>query len=142
MIGLIGSTLGVVSGVFGSICNSQVEEVQGRGFGGGGGRGAPPQITPIFVPGDIANVWVLLVVLSVIAGLYPAWKASGLSPVLCAEKITLVNRLERTNLIVELGKKTTRMKNRESYHEYCFSVLNGDDEDLMRPSLAREGGVE
>jgi ABC-type lipoprotein release transport system permease subunit len=46
----------------------------------------PPQITPIFVLGDIANVWLLSVVLSVIAGLYPAWKASGLSPVLALKR--------------------------------------------------------
>ena len=52
------------------------------------------------------------------------------------KEITMVSRLERKSAIVELGKKTTRMKNSESCHVYCFSVLNVDDEDLMRPSLA------
>ena len=85
MIGLIGSTLGVVSGVVGAYAISSGGGGPRPGFGGSGG-GAQPQITPIFVPGDIANVWLLSVVLSVIAGLYPAWKASGLSPVLALKR--------------------------------------------------------
>jgi hypothetical protein len=56
--------------------------------------------------------------------------------------MNLGNQLARKNAIVELGKKTTRMNCKESCHVYCFSVLNVDDEDLMRSSLAREGGVE
>ncbi len=84
MIGLIGSTLGVVSGVLGAYAISSGGEGPMPGFGGGGG--AQPQITPIFIPGDITNVWVLSVVLAVIAGLYPAWKASGLSPVLALKR--------------------------------------------------------
>jgi hypothetical protein len=56
--------------------------------------------------------------------------------------MNLGNQLATKNAIVELGKKTTRMNYRESCHVYCFSVLNVDDEDLMRSSLAREGGVE
>jgi hypothetical protein len=58
------------------------------------------------------------------------------------EEMNLVNRLARKNAIVELDKKTTGMNYRECCHVYCFSVLNVDDEDLMRSSLAREGGVE
>jgi hypothetical protein len=58
------------------------------------------------------------------------------------KKITMVSRLERESAIVELYKKTTRMNYRESCHMYCFSVSNVDDEDLLRSSLAREGGVE
>ncbi|MGA7005993.1 MAG: hypothetical protein WBY28_02855 [Nitrososphaeraceae archaeon] len=50
--------------------------------------------------------------------------------------------MARKNAIVELGKKTTRMKYRESCHVYYFSVLIVDHDDLMRSSLAREGGVE
>ena len=56
--------------------------------------------------------------------------------------MNLGNQLATKNAIVELGKKTTRMNCIESCHVYCFSVLNVDDEDLMRSSLAREGGVE
>ena len=58
------------------------------------------------------------------------------------KKITMVSRLERESLMGEVDEKTTRMINSESYSVYCFSKLNGDDEDLMRSSLAREGGVE
>ena len=58
------------------------------------------------------------------------------------EEMNLGNQLARKNAIVELGKKTTRMNCKESCHMYCFSVSNVDDEDLMRSSLAREGGVE
>jgi hypothetical protein len=56
--------------------------------------------------------------------------------------MNLGNQLARKNAIVELGKKTTRMNYRESCPVYCFSVLNVEDEDLMRSSLAREGGLE
>ena len=56
--------------------------------------------------------------------------------------MNLGNQLARKNAIVELVKKTTRMNYRGSCHVYCFSVLKVDDEDLMRSSLAREGGVE
>jgi putative ABC transport system permease protein len=89
MIGLIGSTFGVASGVFGAYALSSNGGAPGPGFGGGGGGGSAasrPQITPIFVPGDVFNVWVLSVLLSILAGLYPAWKASGLSPVLALKR--------------------------------------------------------
>jgi len=33
-----------------------------------------------FMPNDLLNVWVFSVVLSLVAGVYPAWKASRLSP--------------------------------------------------------------
>jgi len=60
----------------------------------------------------------------------------------CVEEMSLVSRLARKSAIVEFGKKTTRMNYRESCRVYCFNVLNVDDEDLMRLSLARERGVE
>ncbi len=52
--------------------------------------------------------------------------------------MTMASRLEREGAIIELGKKTYR----ESCRAYCFSVLNVNDEDLMRVSLAAEAGVE
>ena len=53
--------------------------------------------------------------------------------------MTMVSRLEREGAIIELGKKA----NREGCRVNCFSVmLNVDDEDLMRVSLAAEAGVE
>jgi hypothetical protein len=48
------------------------------------------------------------------------------------KKITMVSRLERESLIVELDEKTTRVKNSEIYQVYCFSILNGDNENLER----------
>lgn len=97
MIGLIGSTLGVASGMAGGYALSSSGGAPGPGFGGGGGGGpggagggggavSRPQIMPIFIPRDVVNVWMLSVILSIVAGLYPAWKASGLSPVLALKR--------------------------------------------------------
>ena len=83
MIGLIGSTLGVIFGIVGAHALSSVGGPR-PGFGRGGG--IQSSIAPIFFPNDIIDVWLISVVLSVIAGLYPAWKASGLSPVLALKK--------------------------------------------------------
>jgi len=49
--------------------------------GGGRGRSGPsPHIDPIFIPRDLVHVWLLSLLLSVAAGIMPAWKASRLSP--------------------------------------------------------------
>jgi putative ABC transport system permease protein len=84
LIGLIGSTLGVIFGMIGAYALSSVGS-PGPGPGGGIG-GIRRPIAPIFIPNDIIDVWVLSVILSLIAGLYPAWKASGLSPVLALKR--------------------------------------------------------
>jgi hypothetical protein len=49
------------------------------GPGGGGDGGAPAHADPIFVPSDL-RVWSLSLLLSIAAGIMPAWKASRLSP--------------------------------------------------------------
>jgi len=85
MIGLIGSTLGVMSGMVGAYALSSIGGPR-PGIGGGGAMGFQRPIAPEFIPNDIIDVWILSVVLSVIAGLYPAWKASGLSPVLALKR--------------------------------------------------------
>ena len=85
VIGVLGSTLGVLAGVAGAYALSSTGASPRPSFGGGGG-GSRPQIPPIFTGGDIVEVWLLSVALSVIAGLYPAWKASGLSPVLALKR--------------------------------------------------------
>jgi len=85
MIGLIGSTLGVMSGMVGAYALSSIGGPR-PGIGGGGPMGFQRPIAPEFIPNDIIDVWILSVVLSVIAGLYPAWKASGLSPVLALKR--------------------------------------------------------
>jgi len=55
------------------------------GFGGSTPGGGPPgagapHITPIFLPNDLLYVWLLSLSISLVAGVYPAWKASRLSP--------------------------------------------------------------
>jgi putative ABC transport system permease protein len=76
LIGLIGSTLAILVGGGGAYI---MTDFAPRGPGGGGGAAAA-HVTPIFIPHDILNVWILSVVLSLAAGLFPAWKASRLSP--------------------------------------------------------------
>jgi putative ABC transport system permease protein len=76
LIGLIGSTLGIFTG-------TGVAYLLTSGFGSSGGGppgAAAPHITPIFLPNDLLYVWVLSLSISLVAGVYPAWKASRLSP--------------------------------------------------------------
>jgi putative ABC transport system permease protein len=78
LIGLIGSTLGIVMGVnLAYMLTGFAPHAPGPG---GGGGGAVAHISPIFIPQDILNVWILSVILSLAAGIFPAWKASRLSP--------------------------------------------------------------
>jgi putative ABC transport system permease protein len=74
-IGLIGSTLGILMGIMGAYIMTGFAP----GIAGGGGADAS-HISPIFLPGDLLNVWILSVALSLAAGIFPAWKASRLSP--------------------------------------------------------------
>jgi putative ABC transport system permease protein len=81
IIGLLGSTLGLVSGVAGAyVLTSGMMGSGGGGNGNGGGGGAAPHFAPIFLAGDLFTVWLLSLFLSLAAGVYPAWKASRLSP--------------------------------------------------------------
>lgn len=43
-------------------------------------------LTPVFRPLDLAYVWALSIGLSVAAGLYPAWKASNLPPIVALKR--------------------------------------------------------
>ena len=47
---------------------------------GGGGVELHLIFDPVFVPTDLFNVWILSIILGSMAGLFPAWKASRLSP--------------------------------------------------------------
>jgi putative ABC transport system permease protein len=78
LIGLIGSTLGILMGISGAYVLTDLAP-RTPGFGGGGAAAAP-HISPIFIPNDLLNVWILSLLLSIGAGAYPAWKASRLSP--------------------------------------------------------------
>jgi putative ABC transport system permease protein len=73
LIGLMGSTLGILMGVMGAYIMTDFAP-------GTPGGGAVAHISPIFIPHDILNVWILSVILSLAAGIFPAWKASRLSP--------------------------------------------------------------
>jgi putative ABC transport system permease protein len=51
----------------------------GNSEGNGGGSTAP-HFAPIFLANDLFNVWLLSLFLCLAARVYPAWKASRLSP--------------------------------------------------------------
>jgi putative ABC transport system permease protein len=79
LIGLLGATCGILIGIGGAYALSSIAPHSYPG-GGGGGSGPPPHIDPIFIPSDLVHVWLLSLLLSVAAGIMPAWKASRLSP--------------------------------------------------------------
>jgi len=78
LIGLLGSSLGISMGITGAyiLTSSLVGSIPGGGPAGA----ASTHITPIFLSNDLLDVWFLSLSLSLAAGLYPAWKASRLSP--------------------------------------------------------------
>jgi putative ABC transport system permease protein len=81
IIGLLGSTLGLVTGVAGAyLLTSGLLGSGGGGGSPGSGGGGAAHFAPIFLPNDLLNVWLLSLFLSLAAGVYPAWKASRLSP--------------------------------------------------------------
>jgi putative ABC transport system permease protein len=75
LIGIFGSTLGLLVGVNGAYVLTSSFAPRTPGTGGGG------HISPVFVASDISTVWLLSVILSLGAGLFPAWKAARLSPI-------------------------------------------------------------
>jgi putative ABC transport system permease protein len=74
-IGLIGSTLGISTGI-----GVAYLLTSGAGASGGPLGTAVPHISPIFLPNDLLYVWFVSLSISLVAGVYPAWKASRLSP--------------------------------------------------------------
>ncbi|MEM2902684.1 MAG: FtsX-like permease family protein [Candidatus Bathyarchaeia archaeon] len=75
VIGLTGGLMGVIAGVGGAFLLTALTPF-GEGI----------SINPVFKAGDIAYVWCLSITLSLIAGLYPAWRASKLSPLTALRK--------------------------------------------------------
>jgi putative ABC transport system permease protein len=88
IIGLLGATMGIGVGIGGSYLLSDFSGPRpGVGGGGpGGGGGNQVHIPPVFLPSDLLNVWTLSLILSLGAGLFPAWKASRLSPILALRR--------------------------------------------------------
>lgn len=76
-IGLVGALLGVILGIVGAYVLIGVLPF---------GAGQEISISPWFSPSDLAQVFLLACGLSVLAGLYPAWRASTLSPITALKK--------------------------------------------------------
>lgn len=85
MIGILGATCGLLAGIAGGYVL-----IAGLGSGGGGAEDNSSNgfgnISPVFLPIDLATVWGISVGLSLIAGIYPAWKASRLSPIVALRR--------------------------------------------------------
>ena len=85
MIGILGATFGLLAGI---ACGYVLIAGLGSagGFDEGGTSNGPTNISPVFLPTDLATVWGISVGLSLIAGIYPAWKASRLSPIVALRR--------------------------------------------------------
>ncbi len=79
LIGLIGGAIGVVIGVVGSFILPFFGV--GAGLGGGGAFRIGASITPAITLNNVLLSLGLGVVVGVLAGLYPAWRASRMNPV-------------------------------------------------------------
>lgn len=79
LIGLIGATAGMIVGIGGGYLISNFTSSHGP-------AGIAIHIPPIFLPMDLLRVWALSVSLSIAAGIFPAWKASKLSPMVALRR--------------------------------------------------------
>ena len=79
LIGIMGATGGIVLGMVGGYLLSALlfSSVPGPGMS---------SLTPVYLIEDLVKVWALSLVLSIGAGLYPAWKASQLSPMIALRR--------------------------------------------------------
>ena len=74
IIGVVGGTLGIVLGVFGSQILTSTAS-----FG-------ITDLRPIFTALGLLSTWLLAITLSAIAGVYPAWRASRLPPIVALRR--------------------------------------------------------
>jgi putative ABC transport system permease protein len=79
LIGVIGASLGLAIGVGAGYLASTITSFPSPG-------GEPTHIAPIFLPADLVKVWLLALTLSIMAGGFPAWKASRLSPLVALRR--------------------------------------------------------
>jgi putative ABC transport system permease protein len=70
-IGFIGACVGIAFGIGLAYLLSTI------GASGGGAY-----IAPIFLPNELVQVWLMSLTVTLLAGLFPAWKASRLSPLI------------------------------------------------------------
>ena len=75
LIGIFGATTGLLAGI-----------VAGFGLSAGFSSGDQPGISPVYLASDLARVWAITVGLSFMAGLFPAFKASRLLPILALQR--------------------------------------------------------
>jgi putative ABC transport system permease protein len=82
IIGMLGATIGILVGMglsygmtflAGQAANPSSPAQPGSFFS--------LRISPLFLPSSLITTWLICVVLSLIAGLYPAWRASRMDPV-------------------------------------------------------------
>jgi putative ABC transport system permease protein len=76
-IGILGATAGLGVGIGGGY-------VLTAGFAGQDPASA--NLTPVFLPQDMGTVWGLSVGLAVLAGMYPAWRASKTPPIVALRR--------------------------------------------------------
>ena len=80
LIGIIGASVGLVTGRGGAYLLTTGFAPRGPGTGGGQPGAPAPHFNPVFVADQLLNVWILSVALSIASGIFPAWKAARLSP--------------------------------------------------------------
>ena len=80
LIGMMGASLGTMIGIGGGYVMSIFTTSTVAG------GGPPVHIPPIYNMLDLVKVWLLSLSLSIVAGIYPAWKASKLSPMVALRR--------------------------------------------------------
>ncbi len=76
LIGFIGGCIGILVGIGGAQVLTQILP-----FGP-----EPGAFSPVILPSDLGTVFLLSLFLSIIAGIYPAWRAASLDPIVALRK--------------------------------------------------------